>query len=86
MHLRVSARGNGAHRFSIRADNLLLSAGDQELLLTRGQVGTVEWHGRIQSPETPWVALVIADGDLTMRKELMGAAWLKALSPRRLEL
>jgi len=75
MHLRVSARGRGTHRFSIRTDNLLLSAGDQELLLTRGKVGAVEWHGSIRSPETPWVAVVIPDGDLTMRKELMGAAW-----------
>jgi len=75
VRIRVSAQGRGAHRFSIRADNLVLDAADGQVVLTRGRVGTVEWHGRIQSPDTPWMAVVFADGNPSLRREVMGAAW-----------
>jgi len=45
------------------------------LILKRGSVGTLEWSGRITSMESPWVAVVIADENPTIRKELIGAAW-----------
>ncbi len=74
VRITVSARGAGAHRFSVRTDNLLLDAAEQELVLTRGRESTVEWVGRIQVPETPWVAVIHADGDLATRQELMGSS------------
>jgi hypothetical protein len=75
VRVRVSARGNGAHRFHIRTDNLTLPDGDKELILTRGSVSTWEWQGSIRSPDTPWTAVVTVDENPTTRKELMGAAW-----------
>jgi hypothetical protein len=75
VRIRVSARGGGTHRFSIRTDNLTLPEAQKELILKRGRAGTLEWSGRITSPDTPWVAVAIADEDPTMRKELMGSAW-----------
>jgi len=75
VRIRVSARGNGAHRFRIRTDNLTLPDGDKELILTRGSVSTWEWQGSIRSPDTPWIAVVTVDENPTTRKELMGAAW-----------
>ena len=75
VRIRVSARGNGSHRFSIRTDNLTLPDAQKELILKRGSTGTLEWSGRITSPDTPWVAVAVADEDPTMRKELMGNAW-----------
>jgi hypothetical protein len=75
VRIRVSARGNGAHRFRIRTDNLTLPDGDKELILTRGSVGTLEWQGSIRAPDTPWIPVVTADENPTTRKELMGAAW-----------
>ena len=75
VRIRVSAQGCGTHRFSIRSDNLLLDSADREVVLAPGRVGVVEWHGSIQSPDTPWIAVVIADGNPAIRREVMGAAW-----------
>ena len=75
VRIRLSARGDGSHRFSIRTDNLTLSDTQKELSLKRGSVGTVEWSGRITSLDSPWVAVVISDDNPAVRKELVGAAW-----------
>jgi len=75
VRIRVSARGNGRHRFTIRTDNLTLAEAQKELDLKQASIGTLEWSGRIISPDSPWVAVVIADEDPTIRKELVGAAW-----------
>ena len=73
VRIRVSARGNGSHRFNIRTDNLTLPDAQKELILKRGSAGTLEWSGRITSLDSPWVAVVIADENPAIREELMGA-------------
>jgi hypothetical protein len=75
VRIRMSARGDGRHRFSIRTDNLTLSDAQKELSLKRGSIGTLEWSGRITSLDSPWVAVVMADENPTVRKEVVGAAW-----------
>jgi hypothetical protein len=75
VRIRLSARGDGTHRFSIRTDNLTLTDAPKELILKRGSPGTLEWSGRSTSADTPWVAVVIADENPAVRKELVGAAW-----------
>ncbi len=73
--IRLSARGQGHHRFVLRVENLALDATEKELTLRSGGVGTLEWHARITSQDSPWVAVVVPDEDLSQRKEVMGAAW-----------
>ena len=75
VRIRVSARGNGHHGFSIRTDNLVLPQEQKELMLKRGSVGTLEWQASIRSADTPWTAVVIADENPTIRREITGAAW-----------
>jgi len=75
VQIKVSAQGRGRHRFRIRTDNLTLAEGEQELVLKRRSAGILEWQGSIASLDTPWTAVVIADGNATNRAELMGAAW-----------
>jgi hypothetical protein len=75
VRVRLNARGEGVHRFSIRTDNLLVQDAAKELTLKRGRLGTLEWFGRITSPDVPWVAVVVADENPMIRKELLGAAW-----------
>jgi hypothetical protein len=75
VQIKLLAHGDGIHRFSIRTDNLRLSDTQKELTLKRGSVGSLQWSGAIISPDTPWVAVVVADENPTMRRELMGAAW-----------
>lgn len=71
----MSVRGNGSHRFGVRADNLTLADSQKEWVLQPGSAGSLEWRGRICSPDTPWVAVVVPDDDLSLRKEVMGAPW-----------
>jgi hypothetical protein len=75
--LRVNASGAGLHSFSIRADNLKLDqAPEQAMHLASGKTSEAIWHAHIISADTPWVAVVIADGKLANRKELTGTARL----------
>ncbi|MGH7971718.1 MAG: hypothetical protein ACREIC_23640 [Limisphaerales bacterium] len=75
VRIRLKAMGTGLHHFSIRTDNLVIADAQRELILKPGIAGTSEWSAPIRSPETPWIAVVIADGDPAIRTELMGAAW-----------
>ncbi len=77
--LRAWADGGGDHAFSVRSDNLVLSEpAMQKVHLIAGRKQEIVWHARVVSPETPWVALVIPDGEQGNRAELTGAA-----SPRK---
>jgi hypothetical protein len=73
--IRLTAQGNGRHRFSLRTNNLKLADSQKELSLNRGRTGVLEWTGRIDSTDTPWVIAALADDNLNNRTELMGAAW-----------
>jgi hypothetical protein len=70
--ITVSARGSGSHRFSIRTENLTANGGEKQLTLRSGLADTVEWRARISSPDTPWVAVVVPDDDISQRNEMMG--------------
>jgi hypothetical protein len=73
--IRALANGAGDHTFSIRSDNLVLSgAMTQNIHLSRGTQKEVIWHAKVISTETPWVALVIPDGELSKRAEITGAS------------
>jgi len=72
--IRTLANGAGDHTFSIRSDNLVLSgAMTQNVHLSGATQKEIVWHAHIVSPETPWVALIIPDGDLSRRAEVTGA-------------
>jgi len=71
--IRTVARGAGDHTFSIRSDNLVLSgAMTQNVHLSGGTRKEIIWHAHLVSTETPWVALVIPDGELSKRAEVTG--------------
>jgi hypothetical protein len=75
VRIRLIARGEGLHRFNVRADNLTFVSAAKELNLKRGSFGELEWSGHINSLECPWVAVVVADENPASRKEFLGAAW-----------
>jgi hypothetical protein len=71
--LGVSAQGAGRHTFTLRSDNLTLNApGKQEMNLISRGVGEAVWHAHVVSPKTPWVAVVVPDGNLSKRREVTG--------------
>jgi hypothetical protein len=55
----------------------LEEASQQTATLTSKEASSVTWHARVLSPETPWVAVVIADNTLANRRELTGTVPLK---------
>ena len=72
--LKVSAEGSGPHTFTLRTDNLVLTEqAKQEIDETSGSVRETVWHGHVLSPTTPWVVVVIPDGNLSQRREVTGA-------------
>jgi len=71
----LTVRGRGRHRFSIRTDNITFDHPEQDLDLEYGNAATLEWKGKITSKETPWIAVVIPDEDLSLRREIFGSAW-----------
>ncbi len=70
--IKVSVRGSGSHSFDLRVDNLTVSAAVREITLRPGVAGTLEWRARIASLDTPWVAVVVPDDNLALRKEVLG--------------
>jgi hypothetical protein len=71
----VDARGTGAHRFVVRFDNLKLNGAQKEITLQSRVSGRLEWRAQVDSPNTPWVAVIVPDDDVARRKEVRGAVW-----------
>src|SRR6267143_128637 len=66
--VRLEASGAGDHAFSIRSDNLALSdPAVQSVHLTAGGNKEVVWRAQVVSPETPWVAVVVPEGEMNER-------------------
>jgi hypothetical protein len=71
--LRISGQGGGRHSFVVRSDNLTLKEPTkQEIAFTSGNTSEVVWHAQVVSSETPWVAVIIPDGDQSERREVTG--------------
>jgi hypothetical protein len=75
VRIDVNAQGTGTHRFVVRVDNLKLDGAQKEITLQAGTIGHVEWAAQIDSPNTPWVAVIVPDDDLARRKEVRDAIW-----------
>ncbi|MCC6242941.1 MAG: glycoside hydrolase family 9 protein [Gemmatimonadaceae bacterium] len=74
--LRLTARGAGSHRYTLRSDNLRVRGGaaalDRTLVLRNGVETTVEWTARRIEGNAPWTAVVVQDGDVDRRREQFG--------------
>jgi len=73
--VQLEAEGTGPHRFALRADNLQLNEpAEQETRLEQGRKHAIIWHARIADVRTPWVGVIVQDGDVEKRIELTGVA------------
>jgi hypothetical protein len=77
--IKITARiqGNGSHKFTIRTSNLTIDGPARQVNLKSGGKVTLEWQGKTDSVDEPWIAVIVPDNDLTNHKELTGAAWEK---------
>jgi hypothetical protein len=69
----LTAHGRGRHKFTIRTDNISIDHPEQEFDLKPGLAVKLEWKGHLSSKETPWIAIIVPDDDLSLRKEIMGS-------------
>ncbi len=73
--VQLEAQGSGPHRFTLRTSNLQLSEpAEQETRLEQGHKQVITWHVRIADVRTPWVGVVVQDGDVEKHIELTGVA------------
>lgn len=69
----LTPRARGPHRFTLRASHLQLSEpAEQETRLDQGQKHTITWHAHIADGRTPWVGVIVQDGDVEKHIELTG--------------
>ena len=68
--MRMIATGEGTHTYTVRSDNIVLREPSRTLVLRAGVPMTVEWTGRRERADVPWVAVVVQDGVLTQRREI----------------
>jgi hypothetical protein len=73
--VQLEVEGSGPHRFTLRVDNLSLrEPAEQEVRLKQWRKEAVTWHARIANARTPWVGVVVQDGDMEKRTEVTGVA------------
>ncbi len=70
--ISVTARGSGRHTFELRTHNLQAEGSATEAVLQPGVPATLTWKARVQSPDEPWVAAVIADRDASGIRDVAG--------------
>lgn len=69
--IRLAARGQGRHRFTVRSENLVLSNLTPELDLKSDTPTTALWTATAVNTKVPWVAVVIPDGKHAQRREVI---------------
>lgn len=72
VQVQVMAEGKGRHEFSIRVFNGAVSEQKKPVNLEPGQKAEITWDVAVTDPKMPWVAVILADGDLTWKQELTG--------------
>ena len=70
--IRVVARDAGRHTFTVRAENLLVDRPTRTATGRGGKPATLEWTARRVDRDASWVAVVIPDGVVSHRREVLG--------------
>jgi hypothetical protein len=68
----------GTHTFTVRVNNLeLMEPNTKPVDLSEHSKSEITWHARVLDPTSPWVAIVLPDGQLNQHQELTGIALSK---------
>jgi hypothetical protein len=70
--IRAQVAGTGRVQMTLRSSNLQVANPTQEVHLEAGKPQTMVWNAAISSAREPWVAVLVPNGDLSARKELVG--------------
>ena len=70
--IEIEAEGNGIHTVSLRLFNGITENMEKIIELEPGKKEKIIWEVELKDSITPWVAVIIPDGDITFKKELTG--------------
>lgn len=70
--LQAALAGFGSHTLKVRTHNLALDIDEAMVYLKPDNTVTQSWTGQIENPAEPWIAIIVVDGDLRDRHELLG--------------
>jgi hypothetical protein len=68
--IRIEVSGSGDHVIALRTDNLSSDALSWKVTLKPGTPQIVEWQTDRERPDSPWIAVVIPDNDVALRREI----------------
>jgi hypothetical protein len=72
--LRATVSGADVRTLTLRAENLRVDRPVRTVPRRAGGTVTLEWKGRLLDAQAPWVAVVVPDGDMSRRREVVGPA------------
>jgi hypothetical protein len=72
--IHVTVHDAGRHVFALRTSNLSTANTIQAVDVRRGHPASLVWNAHVEDGNTPWVAVVVADGRMETRQELAGVA------------
>ncbi|MFC2125263.1 glycoside hydrolase family 9 protein [Bacteroidota bacterium] len=72
VQIEVVAEGKGIHNLDIRVFNGTVSEPSKSIDLGEGKKINLNWDIQINEMESPWVCVIIPDGDFTWKNELTG--------------
>jgi len=55
----------------LRSENLVVDRPSRTIVQSATGSGIVEWKARVATPNAPWVAVVVPDGDVSRRREVI---------------
>jgi len=71
--IHVTAHGKGTHQIAFRTDNLTMTQREVPLNLDVPSGAEITLQGKVDSMDSPWVAVAIPDANLSQKQELIGA-------------
>jgi hypothetical protein len=70
--VKVRIQGSGSHTFALRTSNLAVANASKIVDLQSGHTAELIWNAHVQDSGTPWIAVVVPDGNLSAKQELSG--------------
>lgn len=75
--LTAVIKGSGSHNFDLRTSNISVKGSTKKVTLESGREVVLKWQARTIDHDEPWVAVIVADNDISKRWEITGTAWEK---------
>jgi hypothetical protein len=79
--VRLTTSSTRPRTFALRAANLSVDRPVRSVSASAGKPATIEWRARPKTMDVPWVAVVVPDGDVSRRREVVASSPVSAERP-----